>query len=253
MEVHKHPHHVTHKKKWYEYLLEFLMIFFAVFLGFIAENIREHSVEGRREKEYIISLVEDLKTDTAKFAEIISFNESQVKGLDSLANYSFNIPYSDSAVQYMYYLQRKWGSFTNDMTFTKRTITQLQNAGGMHLIRNRIAADSIVRYYEKVTEAENQIKVFVTNFQTPALQSSYWIYNRSYYKGISRGNANLLISGSKKLTLITKNIPVLINYANQIQTSQGVLSYYCSMLTSAREYCIQLIKTLQKEYHLENE
>ncbi len=23
MEVHKHPHHVTHKKKWGEYLLEF--------------------------------------------------------------------------------------------------------------------------------------------------------------------------------------------------------------------------------------
>ena len=28
MEVHKHPHHVTHKKKLGEYLLEFLMIFF---------------------------------------------------------------------------------------------------------------------------------------------------------------------------------------------------------------------------------
>src|SRR6266581_4914367 len=61
MEVHKHPHHVTHKKKWGEYLLEFIMLFLAVFLGFIAENFREHSVEGRKEKEYISSMVEDLK------------------------------------------------------------------------------------------------------------------------------------------------------------------------------------------------
>ena len=38
MEVHKHPHHVTHKKKWAEYLLEFFMLFLAVFLGFLAEN-----------------------------------------------------------------------------------------------------------------------------------------------------------------------------------------------------------------------
>ncbi|HET9429672.1 MAG TPA: hypothetical protein VFO70_00790, partial [Chitinophagaceae bacterium] len=30
MEVHKHPHHVTQKKKWGEYVLEFLMIFLAV-------------------------------------------------------------------------------------------------------------------------------------------------------------------------------------------------------------------------------
>ena len=26
MEVHKHPHHVTHKKKWGEYLLELTLI-----------------------------------------------------------------------------------------------------------------------------------------------------------------------------------------------------------------------------------
>src|SRR5205085_10193866 len=38
MEVHKHPHHVTHKKKWGEYLLEFLMLFLAVTMGFFAEQ-----------------------------------------------------------------------------------------------------------------------------------------------------------------------------------------------------------------------
>lgn len=33
MEAH-HPHQVSHKKKWAEYLLEFFMLFFAVFTGF---------------------------------------------------------------------------------------------------------------------------------------------------------------------------------------------------------------------------
>jgi len=33
MEVQKHPHHVTHKKKWGEYLLEFFMLFLAVLPG----------------------------------------------------------------------------------------------------------------------------------------------------------------------------------------------------------------------------
>src|SRR4249920_3474503 len=58
MEVHKHPHHVTHKKKWGEYLLEFIMLFLAVFLGFLAENLRERIVEHKIEKEYIQSLIE---------------------------------------------------------------------------------------------------------------------------------------------------------------------------------------------------
>src|SRR6476660_6184589 len=58
MEVHKHPHHVTHKKKWGEYLLEFLMLFLAVFLGFVAENIREHIAEGNRAKEYALLMID---------------------------------------------------------------------------------------------------------------------------------------------------------------------------------------------------
>src|SRR6185369_7095980 len=63
MEVHKHPHHVTHKKKWGEYFLEFLMIFLAVFLGFLAENFREHQVEKERGKQYIESFYNDLEKD----------------------------------------------------------------------------------------------------------------------------------------------------------------------------------------------
>ena len=41
MEVHHHPDLHHKKKKIKEYFLEFLMIFLAVTLGFIAENVRE--------------------------------------------------------------------------------------------------------------------------------------------------------------------------------------------------------------------
>src|SRR3954464_3626691 len=84
MEVHKHPHHVTHKKKWGEYLLEFLMLFLAVFLGFLAENLRERIVEHNIEKEYIHSLVEDLKSDTLQSNEILILLNSRSAGVDSV-------------------------------------------------------------------------------------------------------------------------------------------------------------------------
>jgi hypothetical protein len=45
MEVHAHTH--TQRKKWSHYLWEFLMLFLAVFCGFLAENIREHGVEKK--------------------------------------------------------------------------------------------------------------------------------------------------------------------------------------------------------------
>ena len=57
MELH-HPHQVTHKKKLGEYTLEFLMLFLAVFLGFVAENVRETSVErgGRKSMQGLYTM-----------------------------------------------------------------------------------------------------------------------------------------------------------------------------------------------------
>src|SRR6266498_2833707 len=84
MEVHKHPHHVTHKKKWGEYLLEFLMLFLAVFLGFLAENFREHQVEKERGRQYIQSLYEDLKADTLRLGLLINYDGDKIAGLSNM-------------------------------------------------------------------------------------------------------------------------------------------------------------------------
>ena len=63
MEVHHHSH--TERKKWTHYFWEFLMLFLAVFCGFLAENQREHYVEHQREKQFMTSMVEDLQKDTS--------------------------------------------------------------------------------------------------------------------------------------------------------------------------------------------
>jgi hypothetical protein len=62
MEVH-HPHHPTHKKKWTEYIIEFVMLFTAVTLGFFAENIREHLAENEKKKELMKIVSLDLQRD----------------------------------------------------------------------------------------------------------------------------------------------------------------------------------------------
>ena len=62
MEVH-HPHHPTHKKKWSEYILEFVMLFAAVTLGFFAENLREHTIVKEKIEKNKIAILKDLKQD----------------------------------------------------------------------------------------------------------------------------------------------------------------------------------------------
>src|SRR5450432_1467839 len=90
MEVHHHPDLHHRKKKWKEYLLEFLMIFLAVTLGFFAETIREKISESHREKNYIVGLINNVQNDTSDLKGLISRNDLELKGIDSLMKISKN-------------------------------------------------------------------------------------------------------------------------------------------------------------------
>jgi len=63
MEVHAHTH--TPRKKWTHYFWEFLMLFLAVFCGFLAEYQLEHKIEKDRAKELAISFYNELRRDSA--------------------------------------------------------------------------------------------------------------------------------------------------------------------------------------------
>ena len=81
MEVHNHSH--TERKKFTHYLWEFLMLFLAVFAGFLAENQREHIVEHQRAEQFARSLLADLKADTAALKIAIGYGDKKVKAIDS--------------------------------------------------------------------------------------------------------------------------------------------------------------------------
>lgn len=83
MEVHHHPDLHHQKKNYKEYFLEFLMIFLAVTLGFFAEGLRENITNHHREKQYMRSMVDDLKKDTTAIAGEITASEDLARGLDS--------------------------------------------------------------------------------------------------------------------------------------------------------------------------
>src|ERR1700752_4795918 len=84
MEVHHHPDLHHDKKPWKEYLLEGLMIFLAVTMGFFAESLRENISAKEKEKEYIASFENNLQKDKAELDYIIQDNKKKVKGLDTL-------------------------------------------------------------------------------------------------------------------------------------------------------------------------
>src|SRR6185369_538747 len=84
METHAHHLHKAPGKNFWHYFFEFFMLFLAVFCGFLAENFREHSIENKRAKQFALSLLSDIKADTAALHIAIGYGNKKVKGVDSL-------------------------------------------------------------------------------------------------------------------------------------------------------------------------
>ena len=146
MEVHHHAH--TARNKWTHYFWEFLMLFLAVFCGFLAEYQLEHKIERDREKKFIQTFIEDLKVDTAAINRNLLFQKRKRNQLDSLF-YLLREQKIKGYENELYYLGRILVRTTRFQS-NDRTITQLKYSGSLRLIRNENAADSIISYQKLV-------------------------------------------------------------------------------------------------------
>jgi len=142
MEVHHHPHFGEKNIK--EYLLEGLMIFLAVSMGFLAENIRENI--QKHERELIILLRNDLKFDTTKINDAIDFNARKMYSIDTLRKYIYRISsekLSDSVKRKMFYLYKAYTGNVGFFIPTMRAITLLDKGDAFTLIKKQVVSDSI--------------------------------------------------------------------------------------------------------------
>jgi len=170
MEVH-HPHHPTHKKKWSEYIIEFVMLFAAVTLGFFAENVREHQIIDHKTHQNLESVVLDLKKDSLLIQERIKeyenaafyleklnelYLEYQMKTLSKNEYLDKVLLISDSLLfGNSFYINNSSykntiasGSFSSiNSTELKRTISNYYEVFGAKLNDNNKILDDVVEYY----------------------------------------------------------------------------------------------------------
>jgi cell division protein FtsB len=86
MEVHHHPQLEHKPKPFKEYLLEGFMIFIAVMMGFIAENIRQTIEDNEHVQQLTAQLANDLKADTARLNKEFKEEMKILRSNDTLVN-----------------------------------------------------------------------------------------------------------------------------------------------------------------------
>src|SRR5258705_13971157 len=172
MEVHAHAH--TERKKWTHYLWEFLMLFLAVFCGFLAENLREHKIEKKRAHQFLESMLLDVRTNITNLDSLIGEDNIYLKNYDTLTNWLLQ----DSATIDRAAFARKMGAvWVRNFLVRKETYEQMKSSGSLRYIGNIDFLKKMMDY-ERITnfaQYRNQEfeKKYYTDLFIPALYRVY--------------------------------------------------------------------------------
>jgi hypothetical protein len=246
MEVHHHPK--VEKKNFKEYFLEFLMIFLAVTMGFIAENLRENVSNHEKELNYMKGFEQDLKEDTTEMSVIFFKQYFLLNQMDSALSIPVerlnNINTQDTFYHHYVYFYSLLSVFTPH----DNTLTQLRNAGGFSVIRQKDVLDSI-----------GELNLYYLNL----LKSDDDYYN-TYYLRVTDAGAKVIKCPAFIVTLydnvkipnnpevfISNNMPLLQELYSYINMEKGQLMQCLDRETVYRDKAVRLIDYINKKYKLE--
>src|SRR5688572_22042427 len=172
MEVHQHTH--TPRKTWAHYFWEFLMLFLAVFCGFLAEYQLEHKIERDRARQFLQSMLIDVRTNIKNLDSLLMRDDIIIANHDSLVNWLLK----DSATIDRASFARKMGAiWIRNFLVRKETYEQMKSSGSLRYIGN-IEFLKKMMDYERITnfaQYRNQDfeKKYYTELFIPAVYKSY--------------------------------------------------------------------------------
>ena len=204
MEVHHHPH--TERKRFKHYLWEFLMLFLAVFCGFLAEYQLENKIEKDKAKQFIVSFYEDLNADTIKINSLSKYDNEKIAALSDMVSCYDAISKNNMTTECLVELLRHSKS-NRSFQATDRTLKQLTYAGGFRLLYKE-DADSILGYQSLFKDYQD--------FEATIFQSA---------QDNVRGTTNELFSFKNIHPMLQQNISLITNIDTTRFDLQGRLTF----------------------------
>ena len=252
MEVHHHSHTPTsQKKKWTHYFWEFLMLFLAVFCGFLAEYQLEHLIEKQREKQFMITMVDDLESDIQMISYHVRRNENICNGLDSIRRFLYDEDNLQSNTPTIYRLNAIYLRMLN-IEFNDQTIVQLRNSGGLRLVKNQKVTKGLASYWKRSSSINDLIIKNANEVVMEAQQYGYTIFDRRYVSKVKYIiGSEFTVEIDPSARLMTTNPSVLTNYANRLaRLCDFNLNALTQVLLNQKQKFTELRELIIKEYHL---
>ena len=256
MEVHAHTHTsdpgLRRGRKWTHYFWEFLMLFLAVFAGFLAELRLEQYIEHHRARIYAINLHDELKKDTARLRYLSGLYTKFSNKLDTLCLYATEKENRNITNGILYY----YAGFTVNVDYfasNNATIEELKGSGNLRLMKSGVAHE-ISEYDKRIRELENEYRLSRVEFEN--FESLYFKIFDGYIMEQIRPSP---VRETNRDSIFLLNIPLVNDDPKLMKEFIGWIKFETSIykmqnnryLIPLEKAATGLLDLLKKEYHLE--
>lgn len=222
------------------------MLFLAVFCGFLAEYQLEHVIENSREKQFMISLAEDLESDTAELKKALKVCESVSQYTDSVLIFLSTYEIGKELPVHFDNIIGTAGQRQN-LINTDRTSIQLKNSGSMRLIRKENVSNAILHYWKSIEASRVSLDRYMIYREAGrAISFKLWVSPIIYNRG-----RLVSFDSIKTLRVIDADKKKWDELANLMGISAVITSgAHTSNLIDQLNQAIHLLALIKKEYHL---
>ncbi len=227
--------------KWNHYFFEFIVLFLAVFLGFLSENYRDYITERKTEVKEVSSLIEDLKVDVETIKKDIDVIDIAILYTDSLLVLVEKITSMDS-LDDSFNVLNSLGSPYLRFKSVDRTASQLKNGGQMNLIEDVNLSNKILNYW----------KLGEITMDTQERYNVYRLKSREIYLAAFRTyQFDLMddkLSPRKRIPIFKSELSRLGEWANYLSACRAVLKGHKENLKTQSNAATSLIENINEIY-----
>jgi len=234
--------------KYFKYAIgEIILVVIGILIALQINNWNEEKKDRKIEKDYVISLIEDLEIDITKLSATIESFEKKEFQIDTVLRMYSKLagPYNDT-------LWRNLPAVIHfrDFIYTDRTMQQLESSGGMRFIINKDALNGIINY-------DLTVKQLLESY-IPDLSFYYYNSNQMWFEvmDIEDHETDLKKMSLEEMEKGNKNY-LLKNDKATLGKFNNIIRNFKSVGTLVKEKEIEILKKaeslialLQKEYKI---
>lgn len=240
---------------------ETALVVVGILIALQIDNWNDFRIDREQEREYLASMVADLREDIHGIDQAVSGNKLLISGIEDLLAL-LQEPGSDnnyrrkvfvSSIVYTYWYLR--------VDFSELTMTQLKSSGDLQLIESPDVRQAMLRYEQGIESSRHQyeeIALYFHVFEASQKQLLNYRLAKKSFEYIEGDYLRILEPLTKFEPLVPEgeyflsNDPVLVeHYYSDMLFYMTTLNNTVEFLTKQKEVAEDLIRLIRSEYGIE--